>query len=266
MSILLEALRKSEKNQHKHEVPTIHSDSQPGSVSGSFRIGPLVWIIIAVLLIGGWFIWRQYQEGDDVYQPPVTLEPDRVSAVVDQPLSSRTGAGEVPDTPPASIAANSAVQARTPVESYNDTTRSAPGPGSSSTQTSINSGSTNRVSGDDSTNQVVGNDSNRGSDGNQDAPGMSSSRVPVAVDKPENTPHVPAPIGYWELPDAIRAEVPEIRFSVLVYADSPDDRFVLINGQRLGQGDTIDAGLVVEEIRRDGVVFSYRLYQFLVER
>ena len=257
MSILLEALRKSEKNQHKHEVPTIHSDSQSGSVSGSFRIGPLVWIIIAALLIGGWFIWRQYQEGDDVYQPPVTLEPDRVPAVVDQPLSSRTGEGEVPVTPPASIAANSAVQARTPVESYNDTTQSAPAPGSSSTQTSINSSSTN---------QVAGNESSRGSGGNQDAPDMPDSRVTVAVDKPENTPHVLTPIGYWELPDARRAEVPEIRFSVLVYADRPADRFVLINGQRLGQGDTIDAGLVVEEIRRDGVVFSYRLYQFLVER
>jgi len=68
------------------------------------------------------------------------------------------------------------------------------------------------------------------------------------------------------LPDAIRADVPEITFSVLVYAADPADRFVLINGQRLGEGDSLKPGLVVKEIRRDGVVFSYRLYQFLVER
>ena len=79
-------------------------------------------------------------------------------------------------------------------------------------------------------------------------------------------PGDPAPISYWELPDAVRADVPEIKFSVLVYATDPADRFVLINGQRLGQGDSIQPGLEVREIRRDGVVFSYRLYQFLVER
>ncbi|MGB5292071.1 MAG: general secretion pathway protein GspB, partial [Lysobacterales bacterium] len=63
-----------------------------------------------------------------------------------------------------------------------------------------------------------------------------------------------------------RADLPDIKFSVLVYALKPADRFVLLNGQRLGEGDTAQPGLVVKEIRRDGVVFSYRLYNFLVER
>ncbi|MCK5307443.1 MAG: general secretion pathway protein GspB, partial [Zetaproteobacteria bacterium] len=60
--------------------------------------------------------------------------------------------------------------------------------------------------------------------------------------------------------------VPEIKFSVLVYAKNPADRFVLINGQRLVEGDSPQPGLIVKEIRRDGVIFSYRLYQFLVEK
>ena len=58
----------------------------------------------------------------------------------------------------------------------------------------------------------------------------------------------------------------DYRFSVLVFAADPEDRFVLIDGQRLKEGDSIQPGLLVKEIRRDGVVFSYRLYQFLVER
>ena len=97
--------------------------------------------------------------------------------------------------------------------------------------------------------------------------------APIAVvDEPAKTPPEeyhpgePAPISYWELPDAVRADIPEIKFSVLVYALKPADRFVLINGQRLGEGDTAQPGLVLKEIRRDGVVFSYRLYQFLVEK
>lgn len=68
------------------------------------------------------------------------------------------------------------------------------------------------------------------------------------------------------MPDAIRSEVPEIRYSVLVYNDDPAQRFVLVNGQRLGEGDSAQPGLVVQEIRRDGVIFSYRLYKFLVTR
>ena len=90
---------------------------------------------------------------------------------------------------------------------------------------------------------------------------------PVATEKPVTDSHLePTPITYWELPDSIRANVPEIKFSVLVYAKQEEDRFVLINGQRLAEGDAVQPGLLVHEIRRDGVIFSYRLYQFLVER
>lgn len=79
-------------------------------------------------------------------------------------------------------------------------------------------------------------------------------------------PGEPEPLGYWDLPDAVRADVPEIKFSVLVYATDPAQRFVLINGQRLTEGDSVKSGLVVEEIQRDGVLFSYRLYRFLVKK
>ena len=73
-------------------------------------------------------------------------------------------------------------------------------------------------------------------------------------------------MGYWELPDSVRANVPEIKFSVLVYAANPADRFVLINGERLREGDNAGPDLVVKKIRREGVIFSHGLYVFLVEK
>ena len=252
MSILLEALRKSEKNQKQHEVPTIHTDDQSSPVSESIRIGPLALIIVVVLFVSGWFIWRQYQAPDGGYQPPVTLAPEKISAISDQVSSSRPGAGEVPETPLSStVADNSAVQQRTPVESYQEPARNTSQADPGSAETSINKDPAERVA---------------DSGSSKSTPRMATSRAPVPVTLEENVSYIPEPISYWELPDAIRTEVPEIRFTVLVYANNPEDRFVLINGQRLGEGDSFQTGLVVEEIRRDGVVFSYRLYQFLVER
>ena len=39
-----------------------------------------------------------------------------------------------------------------------------------------------------------------------------------------------------------------------------------MNGARLTEGETTSFGLVLEEIRREGAVFSYRMYHFLVSR
>ncbi len=73
------------------------------------------------------------------------------------------------------------------------------------------------------------------------------------------------PISYWELPQGIRDNLPEIKITVLVYAENPDDRFLLSNGQRMVEKDELDGGLVLDEIRKDGAVFLYRNYRFLVK-
>ncbi len=112
------------------------------------------------------------------------------------------------------------------------------------------------------------NASNLASTSGPSVSGPATTQQPANTATPveQDTAHIPQAISYWELPDAIRAEVPEIKFSVLVYNNDPAQRFVLVDGQRLGEGDDAQPGLVVEEIRRDGVIFSYRLYKFLVKR
>jgi general secretion pathway protein B len=67
------------------------------------------------------------------------------------------------------------------------------------------------------------------------------------------------------LPQGVRDNLPEIKITVLVYAEEPDDRFVLTNGQRLAEKDELQSGLVLDEIRRDGAIFLYRKYRFLVK-
>ncbi|MEZ5460448.1 general secretion pathway protein GspB [Dokdonella sp.] len=69
----------------------------------------------------------------------------------------------------------------------------------------------------------------------------------------------------WELPYETRRELPEIKLTMHVYADRPDQRFVIINGDRQVEGDEVGS-LNLIEIRRDGVVFDYEGVRFLYPR
>ncbi len=251
MSILLEALRKSEKNQHSPEAPSIHTDDQQDPATDSIKTGPLALLLVVALFASGWFVWQQYQPPAGSYQPPVTLKADQTRAVT-TPAENSEAAGEktMQAVPSGTVANNSSVRPRTPVESYQATTRN----------TSQAKPATPKPAENDPVKQLV-NDSDK-----QPATRKETPLESVGIVKEEPRPWELEPISYWELPDAIRADVPEIKFSVLVYAKNPADRFVLINGQRLVEGDSPQPGLIVKEIRRDGVIFSYRLYQFLVEK
>jgi general secretion pathway protein B len=59
--------------------------------------------------------------------------------------------------------------------------------------------------------------------------------------------------------------LPPLHLDLHVFADRPEDRFVMINMHRLGEGDTL-SGVHVDAIRPDGVVLSYQGTQFLLPR
>jgi len=257
MSILLEALRKSEKNQHSHETPTIHSEDQSTAVSEPLQIGPLTLLLVAALFVSGWFVWRQYQLPSGSEQPAASQAADNVRAVTPPVVVDEQGAQPAPAS---TIANTPREQKRTPVESFQ------PSAGDVSLK---EQGKAGRAAGDPIATAPAANKqpaSNAAAVAGTQVSKSAASDSQVRSQPEKYHPGEPAPISYWELPDAVRSDVPEIKFSVLVYATDPDDRFVLINGQRLKQGDSAQPGLVVQEIRRDGVIFSYRLYQFLVER
>ncbi len=57
------------------------------------------------------------------------------------------------------------------------------------------------------------------------------------------------------LPAAARREFPQLVFSTHVYADDPALRAVVVNGQRLTEGNSL-GGLYLDEITENGVVFA----------
>ncbi|MCZ6460456.1 MAG: general secretion pathway protein GspB [Gammaproteobacteria bacterium] len=68
----------------------------------------------------------------------------------------------------------------------------------------------------------------------------------------------PAPLrrlALAALPAAVRREFPQLVFSTHVYADDPALRAVVVNGQRLTEGNSL-GGLYLNEITENGVVFA----------
>jgi hypothetical protein len=97
---------------------------------------------------------------------------------------------------------------------------------------------------------------------------LAAEEAPLATPDKRTSrlqPHASDPISFWQIPQALRDGLPEFRINVLVYAEKPEDRFLLINGQRLVEKDELADGVVLDEIRRDGAVFLYRNYRFLVK-
>jgi general secretion pathway protein B len=109
-----------------------------------------------------------------------------------------------------------------------------------------------------------------GDEARQSEPASGTGEADVVFEPPQARQPRPEraasePITYWELPQGVRDSLPELRISVLVYAEQPQDRFLLVSGQRMVEKDEYEGGVVLDEIRRDGAVFLYRKYRFLVK-
>jgi general secretion pathway protein B len=60
--------------------------------------------------------------------------------------------------------------------------------------------------------------------------------------------------------------LPELHLDVHVYATKAAERFVYVNMRKYHEGSTLPEGPVIERIRRDGVVLSYRGLRFILPR
>jgi general secretion pathway protein B len=65
---------------------------------------------------------------------------------------------------------------------------------------------------------------------------------------------------------AARNGLPELRLELHVYANSPQERFVFINGRRYREGETTAEGAAVEQITPAGVVMNLQGTRFLLSR
>lgn len=83
------------------------------------------------------------------------------------------------------------------------------------------------------------------------APAVSAARDPLLGPADGD-------LAVGDLAAPLRAGLPPMRLSMHVFAEDPARRFAIVDGIRLREGDTLDAGLRLREIRRDGLRLEWQ--------
>ena len=79
------------------------------------------------------------------------------------------------------------------------------------------------------------------------------------------TPTAQLPL-YGQIAADPGSTLPPLHMDLHVYDPNPRKRFVMLNMQKLHQGDSLANGVTVVKIRPDGVVLSYQGREFLLPR
>lgn len=89
--------------------------------------------------------------------------------------------------------------------------------------------------------------------------GETANRSPVPGNA-AGTDHLP---GLAQtLPEALRRRLPNRQLSVLSYAKDPEMRFVILNSEKINEGETSRDGLTLVTIRPEGAVLSFEGHLF----
>jgi len=71
---------------------------------------------------------------------------------------------------------------------------------------------------------------------------------------------------YYELAYSVRKDIPQFNLSMHVFAADPAARFIVVDGERKAEGDAVKEGLVLREVRTDGIVLEFRGQRFFYPR
>ena len=69
-----------------------------------------------------------------------------------------------------------------------------------------------------------------------------------------------------QLDYAVRKNIPEVKISIHIYDPEPDNRMLMINGEKFAIGDRIEDLLTIHDIVPEGVVLAYENIRFLLPK
>lgn len=230
MSYILDALKKVDQEREFGTVPglaTPHEVDQPKT--RSFR---WLWVIAALLSVNVVLVALLLVKRD-TEAPGVALA---------TPESQQAAAGDPPVQPGRYV--------------REDGTGPAPGPGANAPPQNEQTYSTGELSA--SPKPLNSPDSERLLQSEEAVETQRASRAPVNV-RPELQ-------SWYELPQEFRMRLSLPRLDLHVYSDNPQNRFIMVNLKKYREGETLESGMVLEEILPEGMVMYYRGERFLVDK
>ena len=271
MSILLNALKKSEAQRQLGQTPGIHT---PAELPAADTVSEQQWIPLLLLTLSAvaiaWFIWQQYREPLHLSETVEIVAAEMPEAVAETRQAVNPLSESLSRTPVEAYESDKEVS--TEADNRSQSTRAEGDQSRRLLNKSFTAFESDQEANVDEISQRVSPEQDLPAQNNGEA---GSVRRPVAQDEAEGDTrkrrtsrvetHESEPISFWQLPQALRDGLPEIKVTVLVYSETSEERFVLINGLRLKEKDELISGVLVDEIRRDGVVFRYKNYRFLLK-
>lgn len=277
MSILLDALRKSEQRERLGAVPDIHdASSEPGSQGRRPWLLPALAVIAILLLLGGGYVaWRNWaQPRVPVAEPelPPLAEPE--PATIEAPVEPEeaTPAADTGGSEPSDVSAvRLDRQPRSPVETLSgdrpyrpaataDTSVSAPPSVQASPPTPAATTPASQTAADSAATAPA----TRNAQAQQAAkPRPAPAEPPQATARNDDPPGV---VSFWQLPEDVRSGLPPLNINVMVYNDDPERRFIIMGGKRYREGAQVQRNLTLESVRRDRALFRHGAYLFYVKQ
>ena len=228
MSLILEALRKSEAERLRAQGPGLHAPIPARPVRRVAPAwGPWVAVVLgAALLVGTWWVGRTEPAADA--PAPSTREAD----VAPTPTPVAPAPAPVAVAPPVALG-----EAETPAPVPARPSPSAPDPEPDAAP--------------EPSPPVA-------------AAPLPAEPTPIAPAPEPSAPPDALP-GLASLSTETRAALPPLKVSMHVWAADPARRFAIVDGQRVGEGALLAGGTVVE-IRPDGVVLELQGRRVLLAR
>ena len=220
MSLILEALRKSEADRRRGEVPNVHAELSPSPDARRIVIPAWIWWLLAavIVLIGLWLL------RDALTRTPSTPVAPASAHAAAIPASSRQAIALPPVSHLSPVPASTeSTSPRPPAAVVVPKPATQPAP-------DITMPATTR------------------------APGAF-----VLPPAPPATTTISSSTGFLQLSNLSveeRKALPPLKLSMHMWNDDPTQRFVILDGNRLHEGDRI-GDAVVTAITADGVVLDW---------
>lgn len=270
MSLLLDALKKSEAQRRRGEIPRFEGGSGLGSDRSGMRAsrrGLLLAAFLLVLAVGVTAWWLTGSAPDGVAGSPVVAD-GQVPADAGSGVTEYAAGADAADGGGAeqSVVAETSPQPAASPESAPESLEQT-APEASPPPPAPVAGSVESEPGDPAPSRLVTARARPASGRESPTPvALPEPAPPQTEEEAEAETEAESPdwIRPWELPQAERGRFPELRLSVHFYAPQAADRFVLINGEQYRQGDRIQ-DVRIAEIRRRGVVLDFGQYRILLE-